>query len=224
MTKHPLDEMKRLKPSLRRSVAYFVIGDKGVGTVARILVAVVVLVGLLASSYIGWSFSLAWTTALIASYTAILVTSPAIRNSLQNSEFVGYWDYENHPDENDESSEFDQSVGTKRVVKVDTDHGRLRIRGWIEGTYLFDASRVVATHFGRKSGYLFYWYKSPVDAPPSRRFFGVVIIEWHKEHVAGPILSMSGRYYGTSSKSMGLVRFSRIPAEEFRNSSGLAVA
>lgn len=206
------------KPPLWRRAAYFVVGDLGIGTIARLLVAFVVFCGTIIAHYQGWSIHLAWTTAVVASYVAILITSPALRSRFQQEDFVGYWEYENKPDENKQNSQFEQQQERKRIVKIDRDQGEMRIRGWLAGdprTCLFDASKVVLTRFGRKSGNLFYWYKSPEHAPQSRRFFGLVVIEWHKEFAAGEVVSMSGRYYGHTSKSMGTVVYKRISDADF---------
>ena len=157
---------------------------------------------------------------LMVPFIFFIVAAPSVRNFYHQSDFVGHWEYTNKPDYENKDSGFDQAEEKKRYVQIYRDDGQLRVRAStnpeLEGL-LCDTSDTVLSGFGTLNGRLMYKYSAPQSAPPKQHFSGFVVLEWQKPTNGDVVKSMSGRYYGLASQSMGAVYFIRITEKQYHD-------
>lgn len=179
----------------------------------RIIITVIVVIGFYASqSWQSYQLQIVSYVALTASYAAVLLTSDRIRRRIHHNSFVGEWEYVNLPESEAQDSITNQLEDRTRHVEIYRDGGELVFKGWLEGDpseLIFNSKKTILNNFGRRAGDIIYFYKSPAGAPVERRFYGLVYLEWQREDSFSEIASMSGIYYGETSRSIGRVRYVR---------------
>lgn len=217
--------MKAISPASsamsRESVATWIamkaVTKDTLSIVTKVLVVVTILAGVLAKDLLGFSsLRAALTIGGFASVVFLLLTSNKLQNWLQFRTIKGYWKYSLHPDA--DKPLVAQHHDVPRVVCIDDGDSGLRIQGWLCTNPVvpwFESNQVLLSPFGTKTGRLVYWYTNVHDATKESLLGGVVSLAWAKNHSNELLTSMAGWYVGRLTGDSGVIRYERIPKDEF---------
>ncbi|MGF1687421.1 hypothetical protein L4C36_12100 [Photobacterium japonica] len=195
----------------------YLLGMNVIGLAIRFFIATAALLLMLLSNVFEIDVSLVSILSLVAAVALFAVFSPLLRNYYEQADFVGSWEYENIPDLEPDEATHDQAPTKIRIAEISHDKDGVLIEGWRSDApknLHFETKMSLISGFGKKRGRLIYRYESPIDTPPTKRFTGLVEIEWKKKSRGDVVTEMDGRFYGESSKTMGVVKFRRIKKRE----------
>jgi len=206
-------------PPIWKRVIYFLISEKITSKIAQTSIALLFAGLLIIAASNGVSISTIWLVSSIATFIILYLNSQKLKEQFLESTFTGYWLYDNIPEDQGDPPKISQHEGKKRYIQVDRSKNEFRIRGWLEGQgnkLYFETSEVIFVGFGEKEGRLLYKFSSPDGTPTKEFLVGFVVAKWHKNHEAGPIVTLEGRYYGQASGSVGNTVYRKISEDCFK--------
>ena len=193
--------------------------DEYINLLVRLIIVITILSAFIIKDLLGWSsLRSAITIGGVTSTVFLLLTSQRIKKWLHFKTLKGHWEYILTPEQGGNKS-LEQLHDVKRIVVIDEDNGKLRIRGWLSDYHgapklFFYSNDVLFTDYGKKNGKLIYWYDSPHDAERELIFRGLANLEWSKMHPAQDLNRLSGWFFGRTTNYIGVVQFQRIPEKD----------